>query len=286
MFVDARFAEDGRTVVVSSSAERAGRAVPPQLRRYDARTGRPLGRRRRASAREPRVPVPVPSRRDRLLFTAARGRHVRGRRGNAARAARIPVGAFSAGLSPDGRSAALGAEDGSVAHPRSPHRRAPDASGPARGSGPRTGVQRLTAAPSRPEATTAGCWSGTCASGTGARDPDRPHRPRHQPRDRRRRAHALHRRAGRPDHRLGHRRRPPPRTPVPGTPVPAIGAHATTRPRSRSARPAGPLPPGFRTAACACTTRARSRRAARPAGDRGRTGAARSSSAPTAGRSP
>ena len=114
-FVDARFADDGRAVLVSVQRERRRTAASrPYVRRYDARTGRPLGR-AVASAGGPAIPAPVvPSRRDRLLFTPART-PPRRRRGDAARAAAIPAGGFSAGLSPDGRSAALGGEDGSVA---------------------------------------------------------------------------------------------------------------------------------------------------------------------------
>ncbi len=106
-----RFADDGRTILVSVLPD-SPTGPPPYLRRYDARTGRPLGRGVRIGRGAALLAPTVPSRRDRLLFIG-RATYVvdaatlRVRR-------RIPVGG-TPGLSPDGRSAALGGLNGSVA---------------------------------------------------------------------------------------------------------------------------------------------------------------------------
>ena len=114
VIVNVRFV-DGRTVLVSISPN-APMGLPPYLRRYDAHTGRSLGPGVRIG-RGPSNPAPtVPSRRDRLLLSRPDGTFVvdaptlRVRR-------QIPVGGagFSPGLSSDGRRAAIGGEDGSVA---------------------------------------------------------------------------------------------------------------------------------------------------------------------------
>ena len=109
---DARFAEDG-AVVVSLASNFPDLPFPTTVRRYDARTGRPLGRPVRIGSRPVVDASPVPSRPDRLLYTGVDEtflvdtetlRVLR----------RVPVGGWSAGLAPDGRHAALGGEDGSV----------------------------------------------------------------------------------------------------------------------------------------------------------------------------
>ena len=93
--VDVRFADDGRTVVVSITPN-APKGLPPFLRRYDARTGRPLGPGVRIGRRAAGAAPTVPSRRDRLLFSGRDATFVvdaatlRVRR-------RIPVGAGSTG---------------------------------------------------------------------------------------------------------------------------------------------------------------------------------------------
>jgi WD40 repeat protein/class 3 adenylate cyclase/tRNA A-37 threonylcarbamoyl transferase component Bud32 len=115
-FVDVRFAEDGQTLAVIAGQDVPDSPTPPQLRRYDVRTGSPVGRATQIDLAGAYVAPTVPTRRDRLLLTnpfedttlVVDATTLRVRR-------RIPVGAYSAGLSPDGRSAALGAEDGSVA---------------------------------------------------------------------------------------------------------------------------------------------------------------------------
>ena len=201
---DVRFADDGRTVLVSVTAERADRGF---RRTCDGMTRAPAGPwdAAFASAGGPRAlrrrfPLDV------TACSSPGGDHVRGRRGNAARAAADPGGRVRhAGLSPDGRSAALGGFDGSVAI-----------------LDLRTGERRTLAgrhedrvralafsADGRTLATTAGdgrvlVWdlrSGevreTLTGHTGAIN---------NLEVQRRRPHALHRRARRPDHRLGHRR--------------------------------------------------------------------------------
>ena len=109
---DARFAEDG-AVVVSLASNFPDLPFPTTVRRYDARTGRPLGRPVRIGSRPVGDASPVPSRPDRLLYSGSDEtflvdtetlRILR----------RVPVGGWSAGLAPDGRHAALGGEDGSV----------------------------------------------------------------------------------------------------------------------------------------------------------------------------
>ena len=112
--VDVRFADRGRTVLVSVTPN-APVGPPPFLRRYEARTGRSLGPGVRIGRRVAGVAPTVPSRRDRLLLNGPEETFVvdaatlRVRR-------RIPVGGFvAAGLSPDGQRAALGGFDGSVA---------------------------------------------------------------------------------------------------------------------------------------------------------------------------
>ena len=111
--VDVRFADGGRTVLVSVTPN-APKGPPPYLRRYEARTGRSLGRGVRIGRGAAGVAPTVPSRRDRLLLTRPDETFVvdaatlRVRR-------RIPVGSSTPGLSSDGQRAALGGFDGSVA---------------------------------------------------------------------------------------------------------------------------------------------------------------------------
>jgi WD40 repeat protein/class 3 adenylate cyclase len=112
-FVGARFAADGRSVIVNLDGN--GREkVPEYLRRYDTRTGRPLGAAVSVGRGLTYLAPTEPAARDRLLIVAKNvslvvdATTLRVRR-------RIPVGGYTAGLSPDGRSAALGYEDGRVA---------------------------------------------------------------------------------------------------------------------------------------------------------------------------
>ena len=177
-FIEARFGPGGRDVIVSVQPNNPDAPFAPTLRRYDARTGTPLGPAVRVS-REPGKFAPVvPFRRDRLLFSGADATFTvdaatfRARR-------RVPGGAFQTGLAPDGHTAAFGTEDGSVSivdlrtgerrtfsgrhedrvhgaalHPRRPHARD-------------EGRRRQGARVGRP-------------LGQGPRDPDRPHQLRHQ----------------------------------------------------------------------------------------------------------
>ncbi len=112
LFVDSRFAEEGRTLVVTIGTN-APEGLPVYARRYDVRTGRPLGPADRVGPRDA-LPAPsIPADDDRLLFTGPRAttlvdaetlRVLR----------RIPVGAYGSALDPDGHAAALGYQDGSV----------------------------------------------------------------------------------------------------------------------------------------------------------------------------
>ena len=67
LVVDVRFADDGRTILVSVTPD-APTGPPPYLRRYEARTGRSLGPGVRIGRRAAGVAPTVPSRRDRLLL--------------------------------------------------------------------------------------------------------------------------------------------------------------------------------------------------------------------------
>jgi WD40 repeat protein/class 3 adenylate cyclase/tRNA A-37 threonylcarbamoyl transferase component Bud32 len=108
--VDARFDATGRTVIATVVANYPD-PFPTQLRRYDARTGRPIGRAVRIAGSNARPTDAVPSRR--MLFSggdavvlvdASTLRVIR----------RVPARTWSAALSPDGRSVGLGGDDGSV----------------------------------------------------------------------------------------------------------------------------------------------------------------------------
>jgi WD40 repeat protein/class 3 adenylate cyclase len=112
-FVDARFSGDGRAVVVSVHAQHAHQGVPAHVRRYDARSGKPLGRAARNGRLGISAPV-IPSRRDRLVFTSPDETIVVAEATLRVRR-RFSEGGFIAGLSPDGRTAALGTRDGGVA---------------------------------------------------------------------------------------------------------------------------------------------------------------------------
>jgi WD40 repeat protein len=112
--IDARFSEDGRAVIATVTSDVPDVSFPSRVRRYDVRTGRPLGPVVRIGQRDSLLAQPVPGRRDRMLFVGADETFVLD--ASTLRVLRrLPVGAFSAGLSPDGRRAALGGEDGSVA---------------------------------------------------------------------------------------------------------------------------------------------------------------------------
>ena len=115
-FTDVRFGAGGGAVVVTTFFGAAGRTPhPAHIRRFDVRSGRRLGRVLRVGRPDTVAPV-VRARRDRLVLTgtAENATYVvdtatlRVRR-------RLRSGAFTAGLSLDGRRAALGGEDGSVA---------------------------------------------------------------------------------------------------------------------------------------------------------------------------
>lgn len=111
-YVSAQFADDGRSLIVSVTGNGVEKG-PARLRRYDVRTGRPSGSPVRIGRGFPSVAPTVPSRRDDLLIAEsdatylidAATLHLR---------RRIAVGGYTVGLSPDGRSAALGFEDGRV----------------------------------------------------------------------------------------------------------------------------------------------------------------------------
>ena len=112
---DARFVDGGQTLVVSVMPEAPGAPFPPYVRRYDARTGRPLGRAVRIGRKGAIIAPSVPSRRDLLLFTGTASNDTFVVDAETLKVQkRIPVGGATAGLSPDGHSAALGGEDGSV----------------------------------------------------------------------------------------------------------------------------------------------------------------------------
>ena len=109
--VDARFDATGRAVIATVASNSPDVPFPTQLRRYDVRTGRPIGRAVRIAGSNA-IPTDAVSSR-RMLFSAGDAvvlvdpstlRVIR----------RVPVRTWSAGLSPDGRSVGLGGEDGSV----------------------------------------------------------------------------------------------------------------------------------------------------------------------------
>ena len=110
--IDARFAEDG-ALLVGVNENWPEWPHPPYLRRYDPRTGEPLGPAVRLGSRSGIPARTVPARRDFLLYSGpdtmsiVDAKTLRVRR-------RIPAGSWSAAVSPDGRNAALGQEDGSV----------------------------------------------------------------------------------------------------------------------------------------------------------------------------
>ncbi|HYI17135.1 MAG TPA: protein kinase [Solirubrobacteraceae bacterium] len=109
--VDARFDATGRAVIATVASNSPAMPFPTRLRRYDVRTGRPIGRAVRIAGSNAIPRNAVSSRR--MLFSAGDAlvlvdpstlRVIR----------RVPVRTWSAGLSPDGRSVGLGGEDGSV----------------------------------------------------------------------------------------------------------------------------------------------------------------------------
>ena len=100
-------------MIVSVQPNNPDAPFAPTLRRYDARTGTPLGPAVRVS-REPGKFAPiVPFRRDRLLFSGADATFTVDARTFRARR-RVSGGAFQTGLAPDGHTAAFGTEDGSI----------------------------------------------------------------------------------------------------------------------------------------------------------------------------
>jgi WD40 repeat protein/class 3 adenylate cyclase/tRNA A-37 threonylcarbamoyl transferase component Bud32 len=114
-FTDIRFAVGGGAVLVTTFFAAAGRPPhPAHIRRFDVRSGRQLGRVLRVGRPDTIAPV-VAARRDRLVLTgtAENATYVVDTATLRVRQ-RLPSGAFTAGLSLDGRLAALGGEDGSV----------------------------------------------------------------------------------------------------------------------------------------------------------------------------
>jgi WD40 repeat protein/class 3 adenylate cyclase/tRNA A-37 threonylcarbamoyl transferase component Bud32 len=116
-FGDARFAADGETLLVTTLiVERlSGRGAAGVIRRYDVRSGKPLGPPLEVGRGEAFIAPVVAARRDRLVLTSTfeNATYVVDTEPLRVRD-RIPGGAFTIGLSPDGRRAALGGEDGSV----------------------------------------------------------------------------------------------------------------------------------------------------------------------------
>ena len=218
-------------LVVSLGVELPGRAlpdVPAAVRRAHRRAPGSRRPHRQPSACR-RRPVPVPARPPALH--PAPTRRSRGRRRNAARAAADPGGRLERG-----GSLRTGAAPPSAARTAaSPSSISARASARTLSGRHEDRVHGLEFSPDgRTLATTADdgrvlVWD--VALGHGARDPDRPHRPDPHHRGQRRRAHALHRWPGRPDHRLGHRRR-------------TAASHARSRPtRSGAAGPSEYPPP-------------------------------------------
>ena len=154
-FVEVRFAADGRAVVVIVQAgnSQAG-TFPPYVRRYDVRTGRPLGSAVRIGRRPAGLALTVESRRDRLLFTGPD--ETSWSTGNAARAAaarergRGPTGSRRTAATPRSATRTEGSPSWTFA---------PAGAGPSRAA-TRTAFRAWssppTAAPSRARATTAG----------------------------------------------------------------------------------------------------------------------------------
>jgi WD40 repeat protein/class 3 adenylate cyclase/tRNA A-37 threonylcarbamoyl transferase component Bud32 len=107
--VEARFDATGRAVIATVTSNHLD--VPTQLRRYDARTGRPVGRHLGIAGRHAIPTDAAPSRR--MLFLAGDAvvlvdsstlRVIR----------RVAARTWSAAISPDGHSVGLGGDDGSV----------------------------------------------------------------------------------------------------------------------------------------------------------------------------
>jgi WD40 repeat protein/class 3 adenylate cyclase/tRNA A-37 threonylcarbamoyl transferase component Bud32/energy-coupling factor transporter ATP-binding protein EcfA2 len=113
-FTDIRFAAGGGTVVVTTFFTGSRAPHPAHVRRFDVRSGRQLGRVLRVGRPDTAAPV-VGARRDRLVLTgtAENATYVVDTATLRVRQ-RLSSGAFTAGLSLDGRRAALGGEDGSV----------------------------------------------------------------------------------------------------------------------------------------------------------------------------
>ena len=114
-FTNARFAAGGRTVVVTTFfTTRSGRPHPAHIQRFDVRSGRQLGGVLRVGRPDTVAPV-VGSRRDRLVVTGTGedATYVIDTKTLRVRQ-RLPTGAFTSSLSPDGRRVALGGENGSV----------------------------------------------------------------------------------------------------------------------------------------------------------------------------
>lgn len=115
-FTDARFSPDGKALVVTLWPGPLEGPHPQYVHRYDVRTGRKLGRTLRVGRRAAHVALREPGRRDRVLISGTDENATFLVDATSLRVLRrIPVGAFQAALAPDGRRAALGEEDGSVA---------------------------------------------------------------------------------------------------------------------------------------------------------------------------
>ena len=136
-FVDARFADDSRTLVViqQSNGLEPG---PAYVRRYDSRTGEPLGPAVRIGQLCGRSPGGTVAARPPGLHPARF--HPRGRRGNAAGAAPDPGRRLRRRALAGRAQCRPRRPERRRLHPRSPLGRAADAEGPARGPGSRPRV--------------------------------------------------------------------------------------------------------------------------------------------------
>ena len=115
-YIDGRFSADGRTLIAITSINDDWEGDhPTYVRRFDVRTGRPRGPAVRVGRDETTVSSVVDARRDRLIMTSTREKATFVVNADTLRVRRFETGAFTAGIAPDGRTAALGGKDGSVA---------------------------------------------------------------------------------------------------------------------------------------------------------------------------
>ena len=114
-FATAVYAPDGRSVVVSYSTGDNDYSVPVFLRRFDARTGSPLGPAVRVAPRSAKIPL-ISTADGRLLVSTATGKTTYAIDGETLRVLdRYRVSASSTAISPDGRTLAFEPARGSVA---------------------------------------------------------------------------------------------------------------------------------------------------------------------------